>query len=71
MVAESPSRVEPAQPKVPKHIAIIMDGNGRWAQRKHLPRTAGHHAGERNIHRILRRVRGPRRRDADGLCLLN
>jgi undecaprenyl diphosphate synthase len=54
MVAESPSRVEPAQPGVPKHIAIIMDGNGRWAQRKHLPRTAGHHAGERNIHRILR-----------------
>jgi undecaprenyl diphosphate synthase len=54
VVAESPSRVEPAQPNVPKHIAIIMDGNGRWAQRKHLPRTAGHHAGERNIHRILR-----------------
>jgi undecaprenyl diphosphate synthase len=54
MVAESPSRVEPAQPKIPKHIAIIMDGNGRWAQRKHLPRTAGHHAGERNLHRILR-----------------
>jgi undecaprenyl diphosphate synthase len=54
VVAESPSRVEPAQPNVPRHIAIIMDGNGRWAQRKHLPRTAGHHAGERNIHRILR-----------------
>ena len=54
MVAELPSRAVPTQPHVPKHIAIIMDGNGRWAQRKHLPRTAGHHAGERNIHRILR-----------------
>lgn len=54
MVAELPSRVEAAHPGIPQHIAIIMDGNGRWAQRKHLPRTAGHHAGERNIHRILR-----------------
>ncbi len=54
MVAESPTRVEPAGPVVPGHIAIIMDGNGRWAQRRHLPRTAGHHAGEKNIHRILR-----------------
>ena len=53
MVAESPSRVATGTTEaVPKHIAIIMDGNGRWAQRKHLPRTAGHHAGERNIHRI-------------------
>jgi undecaprenyl diphosphate synthase len=31
-----------------------MDGNGRWAERRHLPRLAGHHAGERNIHRIVR-----------------
>src|SRR4051794_32302543 len=31
--------------KLPRHIAIIMDGNGRWAQRKFLPRTAGHRAG--------------------------
>jgi undecaprenyl diphosphate synthase len=54
MVAESPTRAEPIGPVVPAHIAIIMDGNGRWAQRRHLPRTAGHHAGERNIHRILR-----------------
>ena len=30
---------------VPRHIAVIMDGNGRWAQRRHLPRTAGHRAG--------------------------
>ena len=31
--------------RLPKHIAIIMDGNGRWAHRRHLPRVAGHRAG--------------------------
>jgi undecaprenyl diphosphate synthase len=54
MVAETPARAPVQDPVVPRHIAIIMDGNGRWAQRKHLPRLAGHHAGERNIHRIVR-----------------
>ncbi len=29
----------------PRHVAIIMDGNGRWAQRRHMPRVAGHHRG--------------------------
>lgn len=37
---------------VPKHIAIIMDGNGRWAQRRGLPRIAGHHAGMKTVKRI-------------------
>ena len=36
-------RLDPA--RLPKHIAIIMDGNGRWAKRRHLPRVAGHRAG--------------------------
>ena len=31
--------------RLPRHIAIIMDGNGRWARRRHLPRVAGHRAG--------------------------
>ncbi len=31
--------------RLPRHIAIIMDGNGRWAKRRGLPRTAGHAAG--------------------------
>ena len=31
--------------RLPRHIAVIMDGNGRWAQRKHLPRVAGHRQG--------------------------
>ena len=32
--------------KIPNHVAIVMDGNGRWAQKRGLPRTAGHEAGE-------------------------
>ena len=35
--------IDPA--RLPAHIAIIMDGNGRWAKRRHLPRVAGHKAG--------------------------
>src|SRR5262245_58465959 len=40
--------------RVPRHIAMIMDGNGRWAQRRGLPRLAGHRAGTENIRRIVR-----------------
>ena len=36
----------------PRHIAIIMDGNGRWAQKRGLPRTAGHAAGSETFRRI-------------------
>ncbi|MCX5702453.1 MAG: isoprenyl transferase [Candidatus Omnitrophica bacterium] len=39
---------------IPKHIAIIMDGNGRWAQERHLPRTAGHHAGIDRVKEIVK-----------------
>ena len=39
--------------KVPYHLAIIMDGNGRWARSRGLPRQAGHRAGTENIRRIL------------------
>jgi undecaprenyl diphosphate synthase len=35
----------PDAPEVPRHVAIIMDGNGRWAKRRHLPRFAGHQRG--------------------------
>lgn len=37
----------------PKHVAIIMDGNGRWAKQRTLPRVAGHRAGAENIRRIV------------------
>ncbi len=39
--------------KLPLHIAIIMDGNGRWAQKRSLPRNAGHRAGVKAIERTL------------------
>jgi len=41
-------------PQVPRHVAIIMDGNGRWAQERGLPRLAGHRAGTENIPRVVR-----------------
>jgi len=40
--------------QVPRHLAIIMDGNGRWAKARGLPRLAGHRAGTENLRRILR-----------------
>ncbi|MEW6553545.1 MAG: isoprenyl transferase [Actinomycetota bacterium] len=40
--------------KLPHHVAIIMDGNGRWAERRNLPRIAGHKAGEESITEIVR-----------------
>jgi len=39
--------------RLPRHIAIIMDGNGRWAKQRHLPRTAGHHAGVGAVRRTV------------------
>jgi len=38
---------------VPYHVAIIMDGNGRWAKKRGLPRVAGHRAGTDNLRRVL------------------
>jgi undecaprenyl diphosphate synthase len=40
--------------RVPKHVAIIMDGNGRWAKARGLPRTEGHRQGTENLRRILK-----------------
>lgn len=39
---------------IPKHIAIIMDGNGRWAEKRGLPRTAGHKVGAETLRSIVR-----------------
>lgn len=39
---------------LPKDIAIIMDGNGRWAKKRNLPRTAGHYAGSENVRTIAK-----------------
>jgi len=39
--------------KMPRHIAIIMDGNGRWARKRHLPRFIGHRQGVQSVHKIV------------------
>ena len=50
------AETSPAVPleKVPQHVAIIMDGNGRWALQRGLPRLAGHKAGTENLRRVIR-----------------
>lgn len=40
--------------KLPKHVAIVMDGNGRWAKRQCLPRVAGHEAGAESVKQIVK-----------------
>ncbi|MEI4768544.1 isoprenyl transferase [Psychrobacillus sp. FJAT-51614] len=48
-------RIERAQKEqLPSHIAIIMDGNGRWAKKRALPRVAGHHEGMKIVKKITR-----------------
>jgi undecaprenyl diphosphate synthase len=44
---------EPSSPELPRHVGIIMDGNGRWARSRHLPRAAGHRAGVRTIRPVM------------------
>jgi len=51
-MTESPNSLPPE--KIPLHVAIIMDGNGRWALSRGLPRLAGHRAGTENLRRIIR-----------------
>ena len=46
--------MEPNLTVVPRHVAIIMDGNGRWATRRGLPRTMGHRAGVESLREIVR-----------------
>jgi undecaprenyl diphosphate synthase len=40
--------------RIPRHIAIIMDGNGRWAKKRGLPRLAGHRQGTENLRRVIK-----------------
>ncbi len=49
--AEIYQRLDPE--RLPKHIAIIMDGNGRWARKRHLPRVAGHRAGVTSVRYVV------------------
>ena len=52
-ISPSNSPANPAVEKMPRHVAIIMDGNGRWAQRRGKPRTAGHRQGANTAHQII------------------
>jgi len=51
-MTETPSAI-PSE-KIPQHVAMIMDGNGRWAIQRGLPRLAGHKAGTENLRRVIR-----------------
>lgn len=44
----------PQEEKLPRHVAIIMDGNGRWAQRRGMPRSFGHKAGVEALREVIR-----------------
>jgi undecaprenyl diphosphate synthase len=50
----SSERAEPARPDTPRHVAIIMDGNGRWAAARGLPRGEGHRRGVEALRRVVR-----------------
>ncbi|AZY49112.1 polyprenyl diphosphate synthase [Bordetella avium] len=52
-MATSSTQAIPETGAIPQHVAIIMDGNGRWATRRHLPRTAGHAKGVRAVRRVV------------------
>ena len=44
----------PGERRIPRHVAIIMDGNGRWAKQRYLPRVAGHRRGVEAVRAIVR-----------------
>jgi undecaprenyl diphosphate synthase len=50
---KSSTRTIPDVPDVPRHIAIIMDGNGRWARKRFLPRVAGHQRGVETVRSVV------------------
>lgn len=51
-ISSSPTAKSLPADNVPQHVAIIMDGNGRWAKKRGLPRMAGHHSGMKTVKRI-------------------
>ncbi|MGB7541593.1 MAG: polyprenyl diphosphate synthase [Burkholderiales bacterium] len=50
----SSTREIPSAGEIPRHVAIIMDGNGRWAKQRYLPRVAGHKRGVETVREIIR-----------------
>jgi undecaprenyl diphosphate synthase len=49
--------MKPDPTRLPRHVAIIMDGNGRWAQRRGLPRVEGHRRGAKSVKEVVRAAR--------------
>ncbi len=54
-IFSSPTQQVPDSPSIPRHVAIIMDGNGRWAKQRYLPRVAGHRKGADALRATIRR----------------
>src|SRR5690606_40041339 len=50
----STTKAIPAPRAVPRHIAVIMDGNGRWARKRFLPRVAGHKRGVETVREMVK-----------------
>jgi len=50
----STTQAVPAVGDIPRHIAIIMDGNGRWAKKRYLPRVAGHESGVETVRTVIK-----------------
>ena len=57
--------------KLPRHIAIIMDGNGRWAKKRGLPRKAGHAVGAETFRRIATYCKNLGMELSHGVCFLH
>ena len=51
--ARHTAQLRPSDSKLPRHVAIVMDGNGRWAKRRKLPRAAGHRAGAQAVRKVV------------------
>jgi len=49
-----PAALPPSPDGVPRHVAVIMDGNGRWARRRAMPRVAGHRKGQERVREMVR-----------------
>jgi undecaprenyl diphosphate synthase len=54
MTASTPQLSPLAVANIPQHVAIIMDGNGRWAKQRHLPRVEGHRQGAESVRAVVR-----------------
>src|SRR2546421_7975714 len=54
-MSSAASQLSPeAMASLPRHVAVIMDGNGRWAKERHLPRVEGHRVGAESVRAIIR-----------------